>query len=111
MFVCTVTDFSAAETGSGVKLCMLVRLLSVMNSPILAYFGLAAAPQKPIYKSHLRKNRTWLGKKYKSHLEKIVRGEKFAPRVSEQSELGAVWWDMRLACKHTRFGFVYRDVS
>jgi len=30
-FVCTVTDFSAAEKDSGVKLCMLVRLLSAMS--------------------------------------------------------------------------------
>ena len=30
-FVCTVTDFSAAEKGSGVKLRMLVRLLSGMS--------------------------------------------------------------------------------
>jgi len=30
-FVCTVTDFSAAENDSGAKLCMLVRLLSGMS--------------------------------------------------------------------------------
>jgi len=30
-FVCTVTDFSAAEKDSGVKLCMQVRLLSAMS--------------------------------------------------------------------------------
>jgi len=31
VFVCTVTDFSAAEKASGVKLPMLVRLLSDMS--------------------------------------------------------------------------------
>jgi len=35
-FVCTVTDFSAAEKDSGVKLCMLVRLLSAMS---FSHFG------------------------------------------------------------------------
>ena len=31
VFVCMVTDFSPAENGSGVKLCVLVRLLSGMS--------------------------------------------------------------------------------
>jgi len=35
-FVCAVMDFSAAEKDSGVKLCMLVRLLSGMS---FSYFG------------------------------------------------------------------------
>jgi len=36
LFVCTVMDFSAAEKDSGVKLRMLVRLLSGMS---FSYFG------------------------------------------------------------------------
>ena len=36
LFVCMVTDFSAAEKDSGVKLCVLVRLLSLMS---LSHFG------------------------------------------------------------------------
>ena len=35
-FVCTVTDFSAAKKGSGVKLRMLVRLLS---GQVFSHFG------------------------------------------------------------------------
>jgi len=31
LFECTVTDFSAAEKDGGVKLCMLIRLLSRMS--------------------------------------------------------------------------------
>jgi len=36
MFVCMVTDFSAAETSSGVKFCKHVRLLSGMS---FSHFG------------------------------------------------------------------------
>jgi len=38
-FVCTVTDFSAAEKVSGVKLRMLLRLVSGQVSSILVNFG------------------------------------------------------------------------
>ena len=41
--VCTVTDFSAAEKGSGVKLRTLVRLLSGMNFSHFGNFDLGAA--------------------------------------------------------------------
>jgi len=36
LFVCTVTDFSATEKDSGMKLCTLVRLLSSTSS---SHFG------------------------------------------------------------------------
>jgi len=36
LHVCVVTDFSAVEKGSSVKLCMLVRLLSGMS---FCHFG------------------------------------------------------------------------
>jgi len=38
-FVCTVTDFSAAEKDTGVKFCMHVRLLSRRTSPIVEVKG------------------------------------------------------------------------
>jgi len=44
LFVFTVTDFSAADRDSGVKVHMLVRLLSGMSFSILVNFGLMSAP-------------------------------------------------------------------
>ena len=68
--LCTVTDFSAAEKDRGVKLCMLVRLLS---EQVFSYFG-----------------ELWLAW---SHGGGISSGMSYMEIAVELSELGAVaWW-------------------
>jgi len=69
-FVCTVTDFSAAEKVSGVKLCVLVRRLSTMSFSHFAELRLAG-----------------------SHSGSITSGVSYTEITVGQSELGAVaWW-------------------
>jgi len=86
LFVCTVTDFSAAEKDSGVKLCMRVRLLSGMS---FSHFG-----------------ELWLAG---SQGGGITSGMSYIEVAVGQSELGsaasrkAVWWDLRLASLLTHF--------
>jgi len=79
--VCTVTDFSAAEKDSSVKLGMLVRLLF---GHVFSHFGelwLAwshgGGITSGIYKLHLGK------------CIQIAPGKNFAARLGGQSELGA----------------------
>jgi len=57
-------------------------LVCSMSSPILVNFGLGAAPQKPIYKSHLGK--IW----YMSDHYTNCTWKKLAARLIGQSELG-----------------------
>jgi len=66
-FVCTVTDFSAAEKDSGVKLRMIVRLLS---GQVFSHFG-----------------ELWL---VWSHGDGITSGMSYIQIVLGQSELGAM---------------------
>jgi len=47
LFVCTVTDFSVAEEDSGLKLRVLVRLLSGMSFSHFGELGLGAALRMP----------------------------------------------------------------
>ena len=69
----TVTDFSAAEK-SGVKLCMLVRLLSAMSFSHFCELWLAG-----------------------SHGGGITSGMSYIEIAVGQSELGAVgWWQLEL---------------
>jgi len=109
-YICTVTDFSAAEKDSGMKPCMRVRLLS---GQVFSHFG-----------------ELWL---VWSHGGGITSGMyasmhwSHAAAPSEawwavgigcrcsvaQSELGtaasrqAVWWDLRLASLLTHFYYYY----
>jgi len=75
-FLCTVTDFSAAEKDSGVKLRMLVPLLSGMS---FSHFGelwpREASPEAYIQVAPGKKPHP-VGKKHKSHLGKIASGKK-----------------------------------
>ena len=74
-FVCTVTDFSAAEKDRGVKLCTLVRLLSATS---FSHFG-----------------ELWLAG---SHGGGISCGISYIEIAVRQSELGAVaWWAFGIA--------------
>jgi len=84
LLVCTVTDFSAAEKDSGVKLRTRVRLLSIR---ILSYFG-------ELWLVWSRDTDITSGISY----VQIAPGKKFAARLGGQSEFGGtVWWDFRLA--------------
>jgi len=70
---CTVTDFSAAEKDSSMKLGMFVPLLSRQSSPILVNFGsrgVTAAALLPGYTNRTRETNV-----YKLHLGKKFRGE------------------------------------
>jgi len=98
---------SGGKKDSGVKLRMLLRLLSGMS---FSHFG-KLWPRSGSPEAYIQtapgKDRTWLGKKCKSHLGKNRTWNKnFAARLGGQSELGAVWCDMRLSCKHTCCRFV-----
>jgi len=62
--------------------CLAV-LVRSMSSPTLVHIGLGAASQQ-------------------AYIE-IAPGKNFAARLDWQSELGAIWWDMRVACKRTSF--------
>jgi len=74
-------DFSAAEKDSGVKLRLFVQLLSGMSF------------------SHF--DELWPRGGFPEAYTQITPGKNFAARLGRQSESGAVWWDMRLACKRT----------
>ena len=82
LFVCTVTDFSAAEKDRNVKLRTLVRLSS---GQVFCHFG-----------------ELWLAW---SHGGGIRFGMSYIEVTMRQSELGAapsrkaVWWDLRLASR------------
>jgi len=93
LFVCTVTDFSAAEKDSGVKFCMHVRLLSAMS---FSHFG---------HFCHF--GELWLAGSHGGGITSGMSYVQMAPvnhlPSTGQSELGvaasrkAVWWDLRLA--------------
>jgi len=84
-----VTDFSAAEKDSSVKLRVLVPLLSEMSFSHFGELWPRGGSLRSLYanctseKSHLagkNTNHTW---------------EKIVSRLGGQSVLGAVWWDMQ----------------
>jgi len=76
-FLCTVTDFSAAEKDSGMKLRMLVPLLSGMS---FSHFG-ELWPREAPPEAYMQ-----IAPGKKLHL-----GKNFAAMLGGQSELGAVW--------------------
>jgi len=99
-----VTDFSAAEKDSGVKLCMLVRLLSGMSFSHFGELWLAWSHGGGIT-SGLYTSTHWC------HAAAPGEARNWVPWLGSvvQSELGksasrkAVWWDLCLASLLTHF--------
>jgi len=99
LLVCTVTDFSAVEKVSGMKLCMLLRSLSGMSFSHFGELWLACSHGGSITSGMSYTHRAW-----ENAYIQIASGKKnFAAKVAGQSEFGAtplhkaVWWDLRLA--------------
>jgi len=88
-FVCTVTDFSAAEKDRGVKFCLRVRLLSAIS---FSHFGelLLAGSHGGGITSGMYAAGTGTGRQLLAKLD----GHS---ELRAAALLRAVWWDLRLA--------------
>jgi len=95
MFVCAVTDFSAAEKDSGVKLCMLVRLLFGIASPILVNFGSPGVTAGALLPGCMHR-----GTEAKRRLPARLGGQSELRAAASRK---AVWWHLRLAGLLTHF--------
>jgi len=102
LFVCTITDFSAAEKDSGVKLCTIVRLLSGMSFPHFGELRLAESHGGGITSGMYASTHCchaaapgearWGSRNWVASLSGAV-GIKLGAAASRK----AVWWDLRLA--------------
>ena len=100
VFVCTVTDFSAAKKGSVVTLCMLVRLLSAMSFSHFGELWLAGSHGGGIT-SGIYAATNWMqavaAGEARWGFGIGCRGSVGQSELRAAALLKAVWWDLRLA--------------